>query len=534
MRVELEEMERQYSDRRYWEEGLAVGGYDGYWDFPVNAWRLRRILELRGTSVLDVGCAMGFLVKLLREHGKDARGVDISDYALAQAPEEAKPYLTKAWAHALPFPDRSVDLLVSFGVVEHLPPELVGPTIAEFRRVARRGLVAATLSTSKGTRAGGGPDKEGHLSLRTYAWWRERLPPEFELWADDNEAWLGYYSGNATIVAPTVYPVSAGGRYGGVERLAGLFAKGLARRGFKTDVVAARGSTLPPGARLVDAGPPMNDFREPGLVPALSLSVTHRQTFPVLDFSHSHPVIQWPSLPSISVAWHDPAIMQPVLPKRNVAALSRWQAERLRKYQAVQARVLDPICADERFYSFGAEPEDRYLYIGKLHPTKGALETARMCRAVGAELDIVGPVTPGDPPQYAEAVKAECDGDQIVYHGEVGEEAKLALLQRSKALLYPVSYPPGTGEAHSHKMVESFLCGTPCITYRHGAMAEVVEDGVTGYCVHSPLEFQEAMKWVEAIDRLQCRRRALERWSLPAVMARWLPVMRDVCRGDRW
>lgn len=71
------------------------------------------------TSVLDAGCAWGFLVENLRNRGVEAYGVDISDYAISQVAEPIKPY---CWVGSLvePLP-RRYDLIVSIEVLEHIP-----------------------------------------------------------------------------------------------------------------------------------------------------------------------------------------------------------------------------------------------------------------------------------------------------------------------------------------------------------------------------------------------------------------------------
>src|SRR4051794_39820567 len=46
--------------------------------------------EVAPESVLDAGCAMGFLVEALRERGVDAYGIDISSYAIANVHESVR------------------------------------------------------------------------------------------------------------------------------------------------------------------------------------------------------------------------------------------------------------------------------------------------------------------------------------------------------------------------------------------------------------------------------------------------------------
>jgi SAM-dependent methyltransferase len=70
-------------------------------------------------SVLDCGCAMGFLVEALRQRGVEAYGFDISPYAIERVADEVRPY---CWVGSVldPLP-RRCELLVCIEVLEHLP-----------------------------------------------------------------------------------------------------------------------------------------------------------------------------------------------------------------------------------------------------------------------------------------------------------------------------------------------------------------------------------------------------------------------------
>jgi hypothetical protein len=77
--------------------------------------------DIQPRTVLDAGCAMGFLVECLRLNGVEAYGVDISPYAIQNVHESIKPY---CWVGSITdaFPQK-YDLIVSIEVLEHLPPE---------------------------------------------------------------------------------------------------------------------------------------------------------------------------------------------------------------------------------------------------------------------------------------------------------------------------------------------------------------------------------------------------------------------------
>jgi GT2 family glycosyltransferase/2-polyprenyl-3-methyl-5-hydroxy-6-metoxy-1,4-benzoquinol methylase len=81
------------------------------------------VRALNPRTVLDVGCAMGFLVEAFRQRGVHAYGIDISEYAISQVIKDTQPFCRVASAtEPLPsdFPNR-YDLITCIEVLEHLP-----------------------------------------------------------------------------------------------------------------------------------------------------------------------------------------------------------------------------------------------------------------------------------------------------------------------------------------------------------------------------------------------------------------------------
>lgn len=81
-------------------------------------------------SVLDAGCAFGFLVERLRARGVEAWGIDISEHAIAQVDAAVAPYC-RVGSVLAPF-ERHYDLIVCMEVVEHLSPAEGATLIANF------------------------------------------------------------------------------------------------------------------------------------------------------------------------------------------------------------------------------------------------------------------------------------------------------------------------------------------------------------------------------------------------------------------
>ena len=94
----------------------------------------------RGRRVLDVACGEGYGSALLATSALSVTGIDLSDEAVRHASAcyggaHTNLRFLQASAAALPMDDHSVDLIVSFETIEHLPQSLQAPMIAEFARV---------------------------------------------------------------------------------------------------------------------------------------------------------------------------------------------------------------------------------------------------------------------------------------------------------------------------------------------------------------------------------------------------------------
>ncbi|MDP4252676.1 MAG: glycosyltransferase [Bacteroidota bacterium] len=81
----------------------------------------RIIRDINPGTVLDAGCAYGYLVAALRDRGVTAYGIDISNYAISQVREDIRPYC-KVGSIVDPLPMR-YDLVVCIEVLEHMTPD---------------------------------------------------------------------------------------------------------------------------------------------------------------------------------------------------------------------------------------------------------------------------------------------------------------------------------------------------------------------------------------------------------------------------
>jgi SAM-dependent methyltransferase len=87
-------------------------------------------LTPRPHTVFDAGCAFGYFVEALREAGYDARGADISEYAISQADPAVRDHVRVGGVTELP--GRHVDLITCIEVLEHVDAVTSDAAIANF------------------------------------------------------------------------------------------------------------------------------------------------------------------------------------------------------------------------------------------------------------------------------------------------------------------------------------------------------------------------------------------------------------------
>jgi SAM-dependent methyltransferase len=208
-------------DGSYFGEGRDASGdragrsgYARYDRIASNAdiagWLLWRNFQV--DNALDVGCATGFLVEVLRELGVDAAGCDLSPYAVDHATPGAVGHVRVASLFSgLPWPDGHFGLVTVLETLEHLPSDRVPIALRELRRVCGAYLYA-TIPSFGGNVSGPdghfegkvrpervveyvarGPDYtgpvpnedlevdaegrpiEGHLTIASFGWWTDRF-----------------------------------------------------------------------------------------------------------------------------------------------------------------------------------------------------------------------------------------------------------------------------------------------------------------------------------------------------------------------
>lgn len=122
----------------------------------------RIIRDFEPRTVLDAGCAMGFLVEALRAHRIEAFGIDLSEYAIQNVHPSVKPYC--AVGSVTEPLDRIYDVIVCIEVVEHLSPHQADVAIENFCQHSKVVLFSSTPIDYK---------EVTHLNVQSPEYWAQ-------------------------------------------------------------------------------------------------------------------------------------------------------------------------------------------------------------------------------------------------------------------------------------------------------------------------------------------------------------------------
>jgi len=141
-KAEAAKLAKQFA-KDYWDGDRKVGyggmRYDGRW--RVVAENMAKHYNLKaGDRILDIGCGKAFLLYEFTQvvPGIEIAGLDISEYAIENAKEETRPFLTAGHANKLPYDDDAFDFVLSINTLHNLHCYDLDAALREMNRVAKK------------------------------------------------------------------------------------------------------------------------------------------------------------------------------------------------------------------------------------------------------------------------------------------------------------------------------------------------------------------------------------------------------------
>lgn len=324
-------------------------------------------------------------------------------------------------------------------------------------------------------------------------------------------------------------------RSGSIETATSLLTEGLVARGHHVTLFAVGASrttarlhaTFPRGYRDDDSMWPWELCELFNLAAAIERSgefdLVHYQAeyYPMsLAFS------RMARAPVVQTLHHAPDPAEVALwsqyPEAPFIAISNVQAEMLRGLN-VAATIHHAV--DTGRFTFRESSEDYLVFLGRFTEGKGVVQAIEVARRSGMRLVLAA----AENEYYRDVVAPLVDGTQVSYAGELDHEAKVDVLGRARALLYPVQAPEPFGLV----LPEAMACGTPVAALDVGAVRELVDDGLTGAVFPSVDAMVAGLPRVCALDRLTVRSTAVARFGVDRMVEAHVNVYRSIVSASR-
>ena len=162
--------------------------------------------------------------------------------------------------------------------------------------------------------------------------------------------------------------------------------------------------------------------------------------------------------------------------------------------------------------------------LGRIAPEKGVDRAIKIAIRCGIPLKIAAKVDRADQEYYDEVIRPLMNHSLIEYIGEISDREKSEFLSGAIALLLPLDWPEPFGLV----MIESMACGTPVIAYNRGSVAEIVDDGLTGYIVEDETSAVAAVGLISNLKREAIRKQFETRFTARRMALDYLATYRSL------
>jgi glycosyltransferase involved in cell wall biosynthesis len=312
--------------------------------------------------------------------------------------------------------------------------------------------------------------------------------------------------------------------YGGTERVVSHLTEELVRQGHDVTLYASGDSLT--AARLVPVTPRALRLDEsvqdpiPHLVRLAELVMRDADNFDVLHFHIDYvhfPLLRHVATPAVTTVHGrlDIPDLEPLFrafPDVAVVSISDAQRHPLPwlNYQAtihhgLPHEAIVPNLAPGRYLAF----------LGRVSPEKGIDQAIEIARRAEMPLKVAAKVDDADAEYFRTEIEPLLGHAHVEFMGEIGESDKTEFLGHAAALVFPIDWPEPFGLV----MIEAMARGTPVVAYRRGSVAEVIDEGVSGFVVDGIDAAVEAVQHVVRLPRTGVRA-AFERRFTADRMAR--------------
>ncbi len=168
-------------------------------------------------------------------------------------------------------------------------------------------------------------------------------------------------------------------------------------------------------------------------------------------------------------------------------------------------------------------------FLGRISPEKRVDVAIRIAQRSGLPLKIAAKIDRVDADYFDATICPLLRLPNVEYIGEIGDDRKADFLSGAIALLVPIDWPEPFGLV----MIEAMACGAPVVAFNRGSVAEIVEDGVTGFVVEDETSAVGAVREAALLSRAAIRKRFEQRFTSRRMAEDYLDLYRKLIDDRR-
>jgi glycosyltransferase involved in cell wall biosynthesis len=326
--------------------------------------------------------------------------------------------------------------------------------------------------------------------------------------------------------------------YGGTERVVAYLTDALVELGHEVTLFASgdsftKAELVPIWPRALRLDPNVKDHFVPLFMELETVARRARE----FDVVHAHldyfgyPLLQ--RLGTASVTTLHGRLDLPELPAlydlyRDVPVVSISNSQRLPLPQANYVATV-PHGLPETLLAKGGGRGGYLAFLGRISPEKAPDAAIRIAAKAGMTLKIAAKVDRVDEQYFKTTIEPLLSRGNVEFVGEIREDQKQQFLGDAAALLFPIAWREPFGLV----MIEAMACGTPVIGFENGSVPEVLEDGVTGFIVHSEEQAVDAVKQIGTLSRERIRAEFERRFTAHRMAQNYLNLYARLAKAKR-
>jgi glycosyltransferase involved in cell wall biosynthesis len=325
---------------------------------------------------------------------------------------------------------------------------------------------------------------------------------------------------------------------GGAEQILSLLDHGIVSAGHRSIVIAPEGSqcrgtlirtALPSGPLNEGSRARAHESCRQAIRSALqrySVDLVHMHGIDFLEYlpEAGVPVITTLHLP---LSWYKSEVFSLTRPDTHLVCVSESQRN-LGLPASSKCRVIPNGVRLDRYHP-SHEKGNYAIALGRICPEKAFHLALDAASDAGVPLVLAGHVFGYK--AHIDYFESELRPRLAGLHqfiGTVGGPRKTQLLAEARCLVVPSL----VAETSCLVAMEALACGTPVVAFRRGALAELVEDGCTGFLVDTVSQLAQAILDSKRLSSTICRERARRRFSAEKMIRDYMWLYEEVAHAS--